>query len=279
MVVHNNFDFSILSPTKGRLPEYPFTGEEPTPYTKTVYVQVPDSPSHAPQPFHIRIKSTLPTTTYTQSHYGHLFTLALDGFTSSTGACIAPEYPCSFSSGVLLTDISIACADGKSSVSKGMRFEPLQLSLSCSGDEEINPKLGTIELGCKELTALAPWKGRLVSNKGRLPGGAVGKAGIVGVEGLSHVTSIGEELPGVIRPGFECVSKVGAPWWTVRYIYRSRAALVSMGVIGNSLDEPSVGCGLGLRRLFKRMFKKKVKKVEKQAFSSDKKQEYCSEKS
>ncbi|RPA82314.1 hypothetical protein BJ508DRAFT_305713 [Ascobolus immersus RN42] len=194
MVIFNNFDYGIYTPTGDRLSEYTFPGPESSPNTKTVYVQVPEVES---QPFTIRIIRTtpLPSTTY-----GHSFFLTLDGFKSAACYPICHEYPETLTQGYNLTGFDFpAETDNTMAVTKGpMFFEPLQFSLGEDGsdDEDGDDEgvIGTIEVVGSELVEIEPDSGEKLENEGRRrPGESVRKGKVKG-RAVSHTTRIGETV-------------------------------------------------------------------------------------
>ncbi|RPA82312.1 hypothetical protein BJ508DRAFT_325582 [Ascobolus immersus RN42] len=283
MVVYNGFDFYVLSPTRasGRLPEYPYTGPEPTPYTKSVYVEVPDADDYEPQPFLVEVNpiDIQAPTGIEQATYDYMFDLTVDGFTSATCAIYPTDELGAL--GIRFDSIQIASADGKTYVKKPTFFEPVQLTLddddNSDTDGPVNlAKIGTVEVCFVELDpeGTRPWQKDLdeIWNLGPRPGTyGVSKAMVVGMEALSHVTSVGEEDLGEEGEVVEVYEeKEGAPLYVVRFIYRSRAALTRMGVVVKNEEtketkeaeeiETSAGCGFGW--LFKRMFKRKESKKD-----------------
>ncbi|RPA82313.1 hypothetical protein BJ508DRAFT_325583 [Ascobolus immersus RN42] len=270
MVVHNGFNFTVLSPTAGPLTEYPHPGPEPTPYTKTVYVEIPDS--YEPHPFHITLHRLSATTDKTP--HGQSFGLALDGFSSAITYICPPTHTDTFT----FTGFHIASPDGTNASRKPMHFELLQLSLDSVSPADVDfAKLGTVEVKVTEIATIGAWpKGKnTVRNNGMRVGGGggVGKAMVGQVEVLSHLASFGHggvDIPE--KPKKDYTVNGDAPVWTVRYIYRSRAALIRLGVVVKK--EERAGFGFGLGWLFNGAFWKKEIKKEK----NDEKDFYVSEK-
>ncbi|RPA82311.1 hypothetical protein BJ508DRAFT_325581 [Ascobolus immersus RN42] len=254
MVIFNTFDHGIFTPAGIRLPEYPFEASPvpsppppPRPSTSKCPMKTPNpSPSASPPPPPYRPQHTA---------------------TASTSPSTASAPPPATEN------------DGTQMVGTGpMCFEKVQLSLE---DEDEGGEIGTIEVVGRELVGLVEYGCAKVTNKGTRPGGVVGKARVG--RGVSHTVRIGETVVRpAVRPKWDSVDSLELRGEggdvTVRFLYRSKAALRSLGV--EVRDSPvrvreiiegtavvvydeSAGCGLGRR--IKNMFGKKKK--EKYNFS------------
>ncbi|RPA81323.1 hypothetical protein BJ508DRAFT_113393 [Ascobolus immersus RN42] len=273
MVVYNGFNISIVT-ANGPLREYPFrpTSTLSPPNTKTVYVEVPspstDSDSDS-QPFTIQIKPVVPRPSDT---VGDRFHFSLDGFSSANGKSIGPSFPSTLTQGVTFSGFSVVdSSDNDRAIVKEMFFEQAQLELG-GGEEALNDKLGVVEVCFRELDLVENWKGTGTAplrNDGPRPVEVVRKDMLAGdsARGLSHVTRIGGALDKPRLTAKQVTPKWEAPEYTVRFVYRSRAALRSLGVEveeevrrENVKKVASGGCGLPVGRWVKRLFGKKEKK-------------------
>ncbi|RPA82317.1 hypothetical protein BJ508DRAFT_305715 [Ascobolus immersus RN42] len=225
MATYHLFTFSIETPD-GPLPAYPFTGPEP-PHTKTIYIETPD-PSR-PQSFQIRITPTHPLD-FTNT-LGFRFRITVEGFENAWWKTIAQQR--STQDGIAFEGLAVATPDGTQASYKQMLFQPLRMV----EDDEVDEGMDYAELGCiavefAEIKALVPYDGMLVQNSGAL------------LEGQAYIRwltagRIGETLTKPKQTGYTVFAK--GQQFTLRVLYRSTAALQSLGVIPQLVLKQELG--------------------------------------
>ncbi|RPA81324.1 hypothetical protein BJ508DRAFT_326453 [Ascobolus immersus RN42] len=271
MVVHNGYSFSILTPD-GPLPEYTFPTSSPR-HTKTIYVEVPTGSTS----FTLHVK---PTHLVKLKDRSHRFNLSLDGFSSATACSITSAFPITLINGITFTKFSIPSPDGDKIDKRSLSFQPVQLELDVSsGQTAKNDQLGVVKVSWQKIWTVVEWEGRAsLRNKGVSPAEVLGKDDVREANGLSHVTRIGSAADKPSKVNYGVSINPFSPVYRVRFVYRSRAALQTLGVDlerdlirgGEAVDGDSESGWCGLRRLFRTMFGKSAKKEKKISFSEKK---------
>ncbi|RPA76202.1 hypothetical protein BJ508DRAFT_379594 [Ascobolus immersus RN42] len=247
----NLLGFALTIETaRGTLPEYPYPDLEP-PNTKTVYIEVP--PSADPLPFTVRVRPTLPLLLYPRFGFAaHLF---VDGVKD---AYFQPTVRIEYADSLLYDGIHVNTPDRTGAVRREMVFRELEtMEGGSDGVQQADVDLG--ELGVIKVqfllvinTEVRLFPAPLRPVQAGMQKGKICEKMMKG-SGSSHSAGLGRELTG--RVG------VDKAHWTiagdetkevVRFLYRSRAALQSLGVVPFDLLTPRIkreqGKGVNLKR-------------------------------
>ncbi|RPA82316.1 hypothetical protein BJ508DRAFT_325586 [Ascobolus immersus RN42] len=229
MVEFNGFTFAVET-VHGALSEHAFPDPQP-PNTKTAYLETP--PPDQPQAFKIRITPTHPLKF--NKTVGWLFNLRLDGVSNAwwyqVSSDIRPD-------GFVFEGIHISTLDRSQAVCKEMLFCALE---TVEGGETEDTtvdydNLGTISLDFVELAAYRPLAAQNtpLSNERGFVNGPVSEKKTKGTSS-SHSTTTGEVLGKPEQAKFTGTTK--GPTFTLHYLYRSRGALQSLGIIPTPITE------------------------------------------
>ncbi|RPA82302.1 hypothetical protein BJ508DRAFT_414153, partial [Ascobolus immersus RN42] len=227
MVAHGGYTFSVKTPT-GRLKEYPYDENEPAD-TKTVYVEVP--PENEPQTFVIDIEPApgMPA-------YGSKFALIVDGCRSAVDQPLKRRYQKRTIAGLYVKQPGTAVSSlRKVSFCSIQRTEDNEIDDSM---EERAKTFGTISVKIKDYESRVEYPS--IPDQSAYPGpregGKVHEKQLKG-SSVSHAVKLGAETGEVHHPK-ATKGRVLPGAKVVRFLYRSRASLQSLGVIPSTQEPP-----------------------------------------
>ncbi|RPA76218.1 hypothetical protein BJ508DRAFT_365189 [Ascobolus immersus RN42] len=236
MVDFENFTVHVLLDDGTQLTEYPFPGDEEPPNTKTVYIQVPAS--NEPVPFRISVALAKPKKNDLSEYRS---SLNVDGIRDAYSTKVSSQK--SRHQAFCYKGIRINTPDRTGAALREMSFKLLDTD---EGDDnkEIDIKdLGTISVAFRKVLAVE-YKYRPSSKILELQKpsheGKIDEKKMKG-SSSSHAVSIGRELKAVVKTkksGHGYSTKLSKEADTIRFLYRSRAALQSLGIIAYDLPPP-----------------------------------------
>ncbi|RPA76217.1 hypothetical protein BJ508DRAFT_365188 [Ascobolus immersus RN42] len=218
MVGFIGFGFSVESNNRP-LREYAYPDQEP-PNTKTIYLEVP--PSDFPLPFKIRVATNLPVV-----DLGYCVTLTVDGIKDAYSKQVASwqRNP----TGFIYDGIRIYTPDATAAITRELLLKPLETTEE-NEETYVNPKdIGSIIIKINKIVGTTELAGLYWQHQGYALEGKISEKKLKG-SSSSHCAGIGREIGKISKPmGFTW--KLEDPQYTLRFLYRSRAALQSLGIV------------------------------------------------
>ncbi|RPA76211.1 hypothetical protein BJ508DRAFT_417714 [Ascobolus immersus RN42] len=232
MVEFNGFRIAVET-NDIPLPEYAYPDEEPA-NTKTVYIEVP--PSNEPVRFKIRTTPLKPLEKDDVLGYG--VSTTVDGLLSAYTRHISCERN---ADGTLVEGIYINTPDRTGAVLREMFFKRLEtIEENDNNHEDIDPaKLGMIETQMQRYLSRRERPvgeaERLLVEQGSTLEGKISEKKIKG-SSTSHSAGLGNQIRSSLPSPYSWT--VGPTLLTVRFLYRSKASLQSLGIIPHDPPPP-----------------------------------------